>query len=109
TFQQMISPAKDIEGMTLSNLGRLINDGDDLVPCTARAAAALVDDSGVEVAGKHAVVVGRSAIVGKPLAMMMLARNATVSICHSRTHDLPAICKQADILLCAVGRKPGMI
>ncbi|MCA8939577.1 MAG: bifunctional 5,10-methylenetetrahydrofolate dehydrogenase/5,10-methenyltetrahydrofolate cyclohydrolase [Planctomycetes bacterium] len=108
-FQQMIAPHKDVEGMTNASLGELLRDGDDLVPCTARAAVELVVDAELPIQGKHCVVVGRSAIVGKPLALMMLARHAHVTICHSRTPDLPAVCRQADILMTAVGRTPGMI
>lgn len=109
TFQQMITPGKDVEGMTNASLGALMRDGDDLVPCTARAAVELVVDAGLPIQGKHCVVVGRSAIVGKPLALMMLARHAHVTICHSRTPDLAAVCRSADILMTAVGRTPGMI
>lgn len=108
-FQRMISPKKDVEGIHVQNLGELVCGGDDLVPCTARAAVEMLLDSEVEIEGKKAVVVGRSTIVGKPLSMMMLNRNATVTICHSRTKDLPSICAEADILLCAVGAKAGMI
>jgi len=108
-FQQMIAPAKDIEGMTTANLGALLLGGDDLVPCTARAAVEMVLDAGIPIAGKHVVVVGRSNIVGKPLALMMLQRHATVSICHSKTPDLGAICRQADILMTAVGAKAGLV
>lgn len=108
-FQQLIAPAKDIEGITTANLGALVLGGDDLVPCTARAAVEMVLDAGIPVAGKHVVVVGRSNIVGKPLALMMLQRHATVSICHSKTPDLGAICRQADILMTAVGAKAGLV
>jgi methylenetetrahydrofolate dehydrogenase (NADP+)/methenyltetrahydrofolate cyclohydrolase len=108
-FQQMISPAKDIEGITTANLGALVLGGDDLVPCTARAAVEMVLDAGIPIAGKHVVVVGRSNIVGKPLALMMLQRHATVSICHSKTPDLGAVCRQADILMTAVGAKAGLV
>lgn len=108
-FQQMIAPAKDIEGITTANLGGLVLGGDDLVPCTARAAVEMVLDAGIPIAGKHVVVVGRSNIVGKPLALMMLQRHATVSICNSKTPDLGAICRQADILMTAVGAKAGLV
>lgn len=108
-FQQRIAPHKDIEGVTLANLGRLVRGGDDLVPCTARAAVELVVDAGIPIEGRHCVVLGRSVIVGKPLALMMLDRHAHVTVCHSRTPNLPELCRSADILMCAVGRKAGMV
>lgn len=79
-FQQMIVPHKNIEGMHTQNLGELLRGGDDLVPCTARAAVELLLDAKIEIAGKRVVVLGRSAIVGKPLALMMLHRHATVTV-----------------------------
>lgn len=108
-FQQMIAPEKDIEGVTMSNLGALVRGSDDLVPCTARAAVELVVDAELPIEGKHCVVLGRSVIVGKPLALMMLQRHAHVTVCHSRTPDLPEICRGADILMTAVGRTAGMV
>jgi len=108
-FQRMIAPEKDIEGVTPFNLGLLALGGDELVPCTARAAVELVVDAGLPIAGKHCVILGRSNIVGKPLALMMLQRHATVSVCHSRTPDLGEICRQADIVMSAMGAKPGIV
>jgi len=105
----MIAPEKDIEGVTPFNLGLLALGGDELVPCTARAAVELVVDAGLPIAGKHCVILGRSNIVGKPLALMMLQRHATVSVCHSRTPDLGEICRQADIVMSAMGAKPGIV
>jgi len=108
-FQQMIAPNKDIEGIHAENLGILLRGGDEIVPCTARAAVEMLLDEGIEISGKHAVVLGRSAIVGKPLALMMTNRSATVTVCHSRTQNLAAECKRADIVLSAMGAKAGMV
>ncbi len=108
-FQRMIAPEKDIEGVTPYNLGLLALGGDELVPCTARAAVELVIDANLPIAGKHCVVLGRSNIVGKPLALMMLQRHATVSVCHSRTPNLAEICRQGDIVMSAMGAKPHVI
>lgn len=101
----VVDPAKDIDGITVYNAGRLFHDDRDvLAPSTPAGGMALLKHYQVEIAGKHAVVVGRSSVVGKPMAMMLLAADATVTICHSRTRDLAAICRQADILVSAVGR-----
>ncbi|WP_152047639.1 bifunctional methylenetetrahydrofolate dehydrogenase/methenyltetrahydrofolate cyclohydrolase FolD [Aureimonas psammosilenae] len=106
-----ISPEKDVDGFHLLNVG-LIGTGDAasaFVPCTPAGSMILIRDVlGSDLSGKHAVVVGRSNIVGKPMAQLLLAANATVTIAHSRTMDLPAICRMADILVAAVGR-PQMI
>jgi len=107
-FQQLISPAKNIEGMNNRSLGEMLRGGDQLVPCTARAVIEILLDAGIEMSGKRAVVVGKSAIVGKPLALMLLAREATVTVCHRMTQDLASICREADILCTAVGRRAGM-
>jgi methylenetetrahydrofolate dehydrogenase (NADP+)/methenyltetrahydrofolate cyclohydrolase len=109
SFQRMIAPGKDIEGVHPENLGALVGGGDGLVPCTARAAVELAVDAGIKIEGANCVVVGRSAIVGRPLALMMLARNATVTVAHSKTRDLAAVCLGADVLMSAVGAKPGLI
>lgn len=105
-----ISLEKDVDGFHPLNIGRLSMKRRDplFVPCTPRGCIELLDRSDIEIAGKHAVVLGRSNIVGLPVAMLLLHRNATVSICHSRTADLPALVKQADILVAAVGR-PEMV
>lgn len=101
----VVSPEKDIDGITTYNAGRLFHDDYDvLAPSTPAGGMALLKYYDVPIAGRHAVVVGRSSVVGKPMAMMLLAENATVSICHSRTRDLAAMCRQADILVSAVGR-----
>lgn len=104
-----INPAKDVDGLTPHNTGRLVLDGDPfLVPCTPEGICHLMAAYNIPVSGKHCVIVGRSAIVGKPMALMMLNANATVTVCHSYTKNLPEITRQADILIVAVG-KPKMI
>jgi methylenetetrahydrofolate dehydrogenase (NADP+)/methenyltetrahydrofolate cyclohydrolase len=103
-----IDPAKDVDGVTPSSVGRLVQNRADLVSCTPIGIMELLKRSEIDVAGKHAVVVGRSDIVGKPVSLLLLHRNATVTICHSRTRDLPALTATADILVAALGR-PGFI
>lgn len=101
-----ISPKKDVDGFTASNTGDLLNGiTPHAYPCTPKGVLRLLDEYKIEVEGKHAVIVGRSNIVGKPLAIMLLNRNATVTICHSKTKNLQEITKQADILISAVGKK----
>ena len=102
-----IDPNKDVDGFHLVNVGRLSTGEIDatFVPCTPAGSMLLITDAlGKDLSGKHAVVVGRSNIVGKPIAQLLLAANATVTIAHSRTADLPALCRTADILVAAVGR-----
>jgi methylenetetrahydrofolate dehydrogenase (NADP+)/methenyltetrahydrofolate cyclohydrolase len=95
---------KDVDGVTCLGFGRMAM-GEEAYGCaTPKGIMRLLEHYGIEIAGRHAVVVGRSAILGKPMAMMLLAANATVTICHSKTRDLPALVKQADILVGAVGR-----
>lgn len=101
---EAIDPAKDVDGFHPMNVGRLSLGEKALVPCTPAGVIEILKRSDIEIAGKHAVIVGRSNIVGKPMAMLLLKENATVTICHSRTADLPAITKQADILVAAIGR-----
>ncbi|BAU27430.1 methylenetetrahydrofolate dehydrogenase (NADP+)/methenyltetrahydrofolate cyclohydrolase [Aneurinibacillus soli] len=103
-----ISPAKDVDGFTPINVGNMMIGDECFLPCTPHGVIELIKRSGQEIAGKHAVVVGRSNIVGKPVSMLLLQENATVTIAHSRTKDLASITKQADILVVAVGRA-GMI
>lgn len=107
-LQQAIAPAKDVEGVNAANLGLLSMGRPALAPCTAAAAMACIQSTGVEIAGKHAVIIGRSNIVGKPLAMLLLADHATVTQCHTRTRDLAAVTRSANILAVAAGRA-GMI
>jgi len=103
--REALIPAKDVDGCTaLSQSGVFTDSGEGFAPCTARAAMEVLAFYGISVAGKHAVVVGRSLVVGKPLAMLLLKENATVTVCHSRTENLAELTSKADILLCAVGR-----
>ncbi len=102
-MQQMISPAKDVEGVGASNLGLLTMGREALVPCTAAAAFACLNATGVNISGVDAVVVGRSVIVGKPLAMLLLGAHATVTQCHTRTRDLAAHTRRAEVLMVAAG------
>jgi len=99
-----ISPLKDVDGFHVANVGALVVGEPGFVSCTPAGVIQLLKRSGVEIAGKNCVVVGRSNIVGKPMALLMLRENATVTVCHSRTQDLKAICKQADILIVAIGK-----
>jgi methylenetetrahydrofolate dehydrogenase (NADP+)/methenyltetrahydrofolate cyclohydrolase len=99
-----IAPAKDVDGLTHHSLGALLAGQPGFEPCTPAGVMALLDRAGVVIGGRHAVVVGRSAIVGKPMALMLMSRNATVTICHSRTPDLRAETIRGDILVAAVGR-----
>ena len=99
-----IPPAKDVDGASPESLGRLVAGLPAFAPATAEAVLALLDHYQVQLRGRHAVVVGRSVVVGKPVAHLLLDRHATVTICHSRTADLPAITRQADVLVVAVGR-----
>ena len=101
---EAISPAKDVDGFHPINVGRMMVGNAMLTPCTPTGIIALLDHYQVEIEGKHAVVVGRSNIVGKPVGILLLHRNATVTTCHSRTRNLPAMVKAADIVIAAVGR-----
>ncbi|MGI9861205.1 bifunctional methylenetetrahydrofolate dehydrogenase/methenyltetrahydrofolate cyclohydrolase FolD [Moorella naiadis] len=108
TVIDAIALQKDVDGFSPANVGNLVIGDKCFYPCTPHGCMVLLDKAGIDPKGKKAVVVGRSNIVGKPVAMMLLARHATVTICHSRTRDLAAECRQADILIAAVG-KPEMI
>ena len=99
-----IAPEKDVDGANPVSLGRLTAGLPAFAPATAAAVLRILDDHGVELAGRRVVVVGRSLVVGKPAAMLLLARDATVTVCHSRTRDLPARTSEADVLVAAVGR-----
>jgi methylenetetrahydrofolate dehydrogenase (NADP+)/methenyltetrahydrofolate cyclohydrolase len=99
-----VSPEKDVDGFHPINAGRVQAGRPALAPCTPAGVIQMLKRSGIEIGGKHAVVVGRSDIVGKPAAMLLLNENATVTICHSKTVDLPSITRQADILVAAIGR-----
>jgi methylenetetrahydrofolate dehydrogenase (NADP+)/methenyltetrahydrofolate cyclohydrolase len=100
----VIDPSKDVDGFTPVNAGLLVQNRAPLAPCTPSGVIELLERSGITIAGRHAVVIGRSDIVGKPMALLLLHCHATVTICHSRTADLPAVTRQADILVAAVGR-----
>lgn len=100
-----IAPEKDVDGFTANHISKLLSDHEDIVPCTPKGIVRMLDEIGIDIKGKHAVVVGRSNIVGKPVALMLLNRHATVTICHSRTQNLQDITTQADILIAAVGKK----
>ena len=103
-----IAPTKDVDGLTPVNVGLLVQKRAVLVACTPSGVIELLDREQISIAGRHAVVIGRSDIVGKPLSLLLLHRDATVTICHSRTPDLPQVCRTADILVAAVGR-PGLV
>jgi methylenetetrahydrofolate dehydrogenase (NADP+)/methenyltetrahydrofolate cyclohydrolase len=103
-----VDPAKDVDGFHPMNVGFLSTLRPGLVPCTPAGVMEILKRSNISIAGREAVVVGRSDIVGKPAAMLLTNANATVTICHSKTHDLPGVCRRADILVAAIGRA-GMI
>ena len=100
----LIPPEKDVDGFSADNMGKLMRGENTLAACTPSGVIRMLDHAGVPIDGAHAVVLGRSNIVGKPMAMLLLGRNATVTVCHSRTNGLKEICRQADILIAAVGR-----
>ena len=101
---ETLFPEKDVDGMTAGSLARVFSgSGEGYPPCTAQAVLEILDHYGIPIAGKRAVVIGRSLVVGKPLSMMLLARNATVTMCHRKTGDLAEIAKEADILIAAAG------
>jgi methylenetetrahydrofolate dehydrogenase (NADP+)/methenyltetrahydrofolate cyclohydrolase len=108
TLTEMIPPEKDVDGLTPVNTGLLSLGRPGLRPCTPLGVIELLEQSGVELEGAEAVVVGRSNLFGKPMAQLLLGANATVTVCHSRTRDLAAVCARADVLIAAIGR-PRMI
>jgi methylenetetrahydrofolate dehydrogenase (NADP+)/methenyltetrahydrofolate cyclohydrolase len=101
---EAVDPAKDVDGFHPVNVGRLVQGRESLVACTPAGVIELLDHYRIPIAGAQAVVIGRSEIVGKPLALLLLHRHATVTICHSRTRDLPEVARRADILIAAIGR-----
>ena len=101
---EAIAPEKDVDAFTEGNVGKIMIGEYSLLPCTPAGCLDLIDSTGVSIEGKNCVVIGRSNIVGKPMAMLLLHRNGTVTICHSRTRNLREICSQADILVAAVGK-----
>jgi len=108
-FIGLIDPGKDVDGLTTANAGLLMHSREEaLVPCTPSGVMRLLEETQVELSGARAVVVGRSILVGKPMAQLLLAANATVTHCHSRTRDLAGVCREADVLVAAVG-SPGLV
>ena len=105
---EAIAPEKDVDGFRAENVGALLQGKPCFIPCTPYGAMQFFKEAGIEIAGKEAVIVGRSNIVGKPMAMLLMHAGATVTICHSKTRDLAAHCRRADILVAAIG-KPKMI
>lgn len=104
-IEQMIDPAKDLDGISPVNLAKVFSgDGDGFAPCTAEAVMEVLKFYRIPIEGKRVCVVGRSMVVGKPLSMLLLKENATVTICHTRTKDLPGVCRLADILIAAAGK-----
>ncbi len=103
-IMQSIAPEKDVDGLTRQSLGALVAGHPSFEPCTPAGVIALLERAGVVLDGRHAVVVGRSVVVGKPMALMLMARGATVTICHSRTGDLAQYTRHADILVAAIGK-----
>lgn len=101
---QSVLPDKDVDGFHPLNVGRLVEGDPCFVPCTPKGVIHMIDSTNEPIAGKRAVVIGRSNIVGKPVAMLLLHRHATVTICHSRTKDLPGIVREADIVVAAIGK-----
>ena len=104
----LVDPQKDVDGFHPDNVGRLVQKRPRFVPCTPAGIMDLLRRSGLEVAGRRAVVLGRSDIVGKPMALLLLHADATVTVCHSRTRDLPSVTREADLLVAAIGR-PGFV
>ena len=105
---QLLLPDKDVDGMTPGSLAGLLTGQSGFAPCTAQACLELLDYYDVPLAGRRAVVVGRSLVVGQPVALLLQRRNATVTVCHTGTRDIPALCREADVLIAAAGR-PGLI
>jgi methylenetetrahydrofolate dehydrogenase (NADP+)/methenyltetrahydrofolate cyclohydrolase len=103
-----IDPDKDVDGFHPVNVGKLVQGRAHLKPCTPSGVIEMLDRSGIAIGGRHAVVIGRSEIVGKPMAMLLLQRDATVTVCHSKTPDLPSVAARGDILVAAIGR-PGFV
>ncbi|MFB3145531.1 MAG: bifunctional 5,10-methylenetetrahydrofolate dehydrogenase/5,10-methenyltetrahydrofolate cyclohydrolase, partial [Nitrospirales bacterium] len=104
TVLNAVSPDKDADGFHPYNIGRLVAGDPLFVPCTPKGVIRMIESTGQTIEGKRAVVLGRSNIVGKPVAMLLMHRHATVTICHSRTQDLPGMCREADILVAAIGK-----
>ena len=107
-LQEAMAPVKDVDGVHPANLGRVMLGDRMLAPCTALAAVTMVEESGVDIKGAETVMVGRSVIVGKPTALLLLGPHATITVCHTRTKDMAAHCRRADIVIVAAGT-PGLV
>lgn len=108
TIQERVLPEKDVDGFHPINVGRMWNGQDSLVPCTPLGVIEILKRANITIQGKQAVIIGRSNIVGKPMAYLLMREHATITVCHSRTVDLPAVCRQADLLIAATGQ-PRMV
>ena len=104
TILDAVSPEKDVDGFHPYNIGRLVEGDPVFTPCTPKGVITMIESTGQSIEGKRVVVIGRSNIVGKPVALLLMHRHATVTICHSRTKELPAICREADIVVAAIGK-----
>ncbi len=103
-IEQCIDPAKDLDGISPANLAKVYaGDASGFAPCTAEAVIEMLDFAGIDMTGKRVTVVGRSLVIGKPVTMLLMKRNATVTVCHTRTVDMPSVCKNAEILVAAAG------
>ncbi len=103
-IEQCIDPAKDLDGISPVNLAKVYaGDASGFAPCTAEAVIEMLDFAGIDITGKRVTVVGRSLVIGKPVTMLLMKRNATVTVCHTRTVDMPSVCKNAEILVAAAG------
>ena len=104
-IEQMIDPAKDVDGISPINMAKVFaGDDSGFAPCTAQAVVEMLDFAGIELSGKRVAIIGRSLVVGKPLAMLLMKKNATVTVCHTKTVDMPTICREAEIVIAAAGR-----
>ena len=101
---EAVSPDKDADGFHPFNVGRLVEGSPVFIPCTPKGVMRMIESTGQSIEGKRAVVIGRSNIVGKPVALLLMHANATVTVCHSRTKNLPAVCREADVVIAAIGR-----
>ena len=104
-IEQMIDPAKDVDGISPINMAKVFaGDDSGFAPCTAQAVVEMLDFAGIELSRKRVAIIGRSLVVGKPLAMLLMKKNATVTVCHTKTVDMPTICREAEIVIAAAGR-----
>lgn len=104
-IEQMIDPAKDVDGISPINMAKVFaGDDSGFAPCTAQAVVEMLDFAGIELSGKRVTIIGRSLVVGKPLAMLLMKKNATVTICHTKTVDMPSVCREAEIVIAAAGK-----